>query len=721
MDEINRLYNNLISLCNENDYSEEEIDQINKAYNFALRQHKDMLRKNGEPYIVHPLNVAIIVAELKTDATTVIASLVHETIDHGSSSFEELGKLFGDDVKDIVESLTKVNRLHLVDDSESSSIYLRKILVALSEDVRVLIIKLAGRVHNMRTVDGLPKDLQKIKARETENVLIPIAHRLGINKIKAELEDLSFKVLRPDIYEQIESELPEPRNVLNVKLNAMMDDISKLLESEDIYNFSIKCRIKSVSSISNKLTTGHTWNNIYDILGIRIICNTVPECYLIIGLIHSKYRPIPKRFKDYIAMPKGNSYQSLHTGIYGFNNYPVEIQVRTNEMNEIAEHGIASHWSYKEHGTKQALSVMEQKLQMFRNSIEAADKENDEDFESNLNNEILAKMIYVNTPKGDVVELPQGSTPVDFAYRIHSRVGDTCVGANVNNNIVTLDYELQDGDVVSIRTDNNSTPNKDWLTFVKTTQAKSKIKSYFSKQDREEYIVRGQELLEKELRKQKISITDALTDEHKEKLMNDLGVSQFEEVLLQIGSLRYTPTYIVNLLYNDKDNVEDVLLDKIINNNVNINNNYKADIIVSGNDDILVNLASCCKPVYGDDIIGYITKGHGITVHRKDCVNIQGIEERLIDVEWNTNNSKTDEGKKYSARLRIYTTGINTKLLDIVTVASQDNITVANVSEVNGNNTSYYDVLVRVPDNNTLNKFTSDLKSISFVTDIRRI
>jgi GTP pyrophosphokinase len=715
-----KIYNDLINKCKDNDYSEEEIDLINKAYNFALKQHKDMLRKNGEPYIIHPLSVALIVADLRTDYITVVAALVHEVIAHGSSSFEELEDLFGADVRHIVESLTKVNRLHLVDDSESSALYLRKILVALSEDVRVIILKLAGRVHNMRTIEGLPTELQKMKARETENVLIPIAHRLGINKLKTELEDLSFKVLRKDIYDQIENELPEPRKDLQIQLNGMMDEISNVLESEGISNFEIKCRVKSVSSISNKLTNGHTWNNIYDILGIRIICDSIPDCYLIIGLIHNKYRPIPKRFKDYIAMPKGNSYQSLHTGIYGVNNYPVEIQVRTYEMNEIAEHGLASHWSYKEHGTKSALSVMEQKLQIFRNSIEAQDKESDEEFEEVLSNEILAKMIYVNTPKGDVVELPVGSTPIDFAYRIHSRVGDTCVGAKVNDSIVTLDTKLNDGDIVSIRTDANSTPNKDWLNFVKTTQAKTKIKSFFSKQDREEYIQRGQELLEKEIKKQRIPLAEALTDEHKSKLMSDLNVKEFEEVLLQIGSLRYTPQYIINLIYNDKENVEDVLLDKIINNNSQrANSNYKADIIVSGMDDILVNLASCCKPVYGDDIIGYITKGHGITVHRKDCINVSDLDERLIDVEWNTRSN--DDDKKYSARLRIYTTGINTKLLDIVTIASQDNITVANVAEIKGNNSSYFDIVVRVKNNSSLNKFIDDTKSISYVTDIRRI
>jgi GTP pyrophosphokinase len=719
MNEVNKLYKEFLNKCYENNYSTDEIDKIIEAYEYAYLVHKGQKRKNGDEFIIHPLTTALLVANLNTDVTTVISALVHESVGRGTSSLEDLEDRFGSDVKNIVESLLKVNKLHLMDESESSALYLRKVLVALSEDVRVIIVKLASRIHNLRTIDGMSEEEAKIKARETWNVLIPIAHRLGINAIKSELEDLSFRILKPEIYDEIESELPEPRSDLVNMLNETTEDISELLRDNGI-NFEIKCRVKSVSSINNKLTNGHTWSKIYDILGIRVICEEISECYLIIGLIHSKYRPIPKRFKDYIAMPKGNSYQSLHTGIYGPDGIPVEVQVRTKEMNEIAEHGMASHWSYKEHGTKSALSVMEQKLQIFRNSIEAQDKESDEEFEEVLSNEILAKMIYVNTPKGDVVELPVGSTPIDFAYRIHSRVGDTCVGAKVNDSIVTLDTKLNDGDIVSIRTDANSTPNKDWLNFVKTTQAKTKIKSFFSKQDREEYIQRGQELLEKEIKKQRIPLAEALTDEHKSKLMSDLNVKEFEEVLLQIGSLRYTPQYIINLIYNDKENVEDVLLDKIINNNSQrANSNYKADIIVSGMDDILVNLASCCKPVYGDDIIGYITKGHGITVHRKDCINVSDLDERLIDVEWNTRSN--DDDKKYSARLRIYTTGINTKLLDIVTIASQDNITVANVAEIKGNNSSYFDIVVRVKNNSSLNKFIDDTKSISYVTDIRRI
>ncbi len=723
--DIQELYDKLMIQCNENGYTDKEINKIKDAYNYAKEIHKGMKRKNGEEYISHPLNVALIVVELNVDADTIVSALVHETIDHGSSSFEELEEKFGPDVKNIVLSLTKVNRLHLMDGSESSALYLRKVLVALAQDVRVLILKLAGRVHNLRTVDGLDPDLQKNKARETENVLIPIAHRLGINSLKAELEDLSFKILRPEIYDEIEAGLPEPREQLNTELNEMMDDISDLLHSEGL-NFKIKCRVKSVSSISNKLSNGHTWKNIYDILGIRVICETVSDCYLIIGLIHSKYKPIPKRFKDYIAMPKGNSYQSLHTGIYGFNNYPVEVQVRTKEMDEIAEHGIASHWSYKEHGTKASQSIMEQKLQMFRNTIETTSDEikDDSEFVNTVNNEVLSKLIYVNTPKGDVIELPKDSTPIDFAYRIHSKVGDTCVGAIVNDQIVPLDYKLKDGDIVSIKTDNNSKPNKDWLNIVKTTQAKSKIKAYFSKQDREEYIKRGKDLLDHELRRQKISIQDAMSEEHQNKLMKDLNVSSFDEVLLQIGSLRYTPIYIVNLLYNDSKNVEDVLLDKVRNNQTNNKSeNYKADIIVSGNDDILVNLAACCKPVYGDDIIGYITKGHGITIHRKDCYNIKDAKERLIDVEWNKDKHLTDQNteKRYTSKLKIYTNGLKNNMLDIVSKASSDNVTISNINEFNGNNITYYDVLVRVIDNKSLNKFMEDLKQLKYVTSVERI
>ena len=715
---MEELFEQLLEKVNDIGYTEEEIESIKKAYQFALMQHKDMHRKNGDDYIIHPLVVANIVADLNTDSVTVISALVHETIDHGTSSFEEIEELFGEEVKNVVTSLTKVNRLHLLDDSEASSVYLRKVLVALSDDVRVIILKLAGRVHNMRTIEGLPYDKQKQKALETQNVLIPIAHRLGINSIKSELEELCFKFLKSDIYQDIESELPAPRKELEMDLAEMMDDISEMVRAQGI-NFEIKGRVKSVSSLHNKLSNGKKWSDIYDIMGIRIICEEESECYLIIGLIHSLYRPIPKRFKDYIAMPKGNGYQSLHTGVFGHNGFPIEVQVRTKEMNEIAEHGVASHWSYKEKG-KSVQNVMEQKLQMFRNIIEANsdDVTDDDAFMDEVSKELLVKSIYVFTPKGDVVELPEGASPIDFAYRIHSRVGDTTVGAIVNDQMVTLDYALQDNDIVKIMTNANSQPNKDWLNIVKTTQAKAKIKAYFSKQDREEYITRGRDLLEKELRKQRIPLSEAMDDTRQAKLIKDLKLTTFEEVLLGIGSLRYTPVYIVNLLYEDKKNVQDLLLDKVMNSSNVPKINYKNDIIVSGLDDILVNLASCCKPVKGDEIVGYITKGQGITVHKCDCVNIKDITERLIDVKWN--ESKGEDAKQYISKLTILTNGLKSNLLDIVTKATQRSVIVSSINEMNRNGNLYYDLLVKVKGKNDLDLFIDELKTLSFVSDVKR-
>lgn len=716
---MDALYRQLIEIVTDNGYSDEDIKLINKAYDFACTQHKDMKRKNGEEYIVHPLNVAIIVANLNTDVLTVVSALVHEVVDHGSSSFSEIEELFGVEVKDIVESLTKVNRLHLIEYSESTSLYLRKVLVALSKDARVIILKLAGRLHNLRTNEGLPPEKQKQKAMETWNVLIPIAHRLGINSVKSELEDLSFKYIKPEIYEEIENELPAPRDELNAVLHEMMDDITELLVENNI-KFEIKGRVKSVSSLHNKLSNGKKWKDIYDILGIRIICEEESECYLIIGLIHSLYRPIPKRFKDYIAMPKGNSYQSLHTGVFGINGYPIEVQVRTKEMNEIAEHGVASHWSYKEKNSKHIQNVMEQKLQMFRNIIDANSDEitDNDDFIDNVSGELLSNSIYVYTPKGDVVELPDGSSPIDFAYRIHSKVGDTTVGAIVNDQMVPLDYKLQDNDIVKIMTNKDSQPNKDWIKFVKTTTAKNRIRSFFSKQDREEYITRGRELLERELRRQKIPFADAMTDERQEKLFKDLKVGSLEEVFLLIGSLRYTPLYIVELLYEDKKNVQDLLLDKVMNNNAPVKENYKNDVIVSGCDDILVNLASCCKPVYGDDIIGYITKGQGITVHKTDCVNVKDISSRLIDVEWNKH--KDDEIKQYISKVTVLTNGINNSLVDIVAKATARNINVSSMNEIKRNGKIMYDLLLKVQSKDDLDQFINDLEALSFIEEVKR-
>ena len=583
----------------------DEYETIKKAYEYAKNEHLGMKRLSGDDFITHPLEVTKILMDLNVDDTTIIAALLHEVINNGNSTYEDIEENFGEEIAKIVLSVSKINKLELPDNNESSIIYLRKILVGLAEDVRVLYIKLADRLHNMRTNWAINPAKQKEKANETMTVLVPIAHRLGINSIKSELENLSLFYLKPDVYNDILEKLNNTVVELDNYLEEMKESIIELLTDAGI-NFEIKGRVKSVYSIYNKLNNGKEWNNIYDILALRVFVNTEAECYQVIGLIHSRFRPMPKRFKDYIASPKENMYQSLHTTVFGTDGNVFEIQVRTYEMDEIAEKGVASHWSYKEKGTKKIQNIMEQKLEMFRNVIESSTNESDIDFEKSVNSNIFSDLIYTYTPKGDVVELPVGSTPIDFAYRIHSKVGDTMVGAIVNDQIVPLSYELQNDDVVNIKTNASATPNKDWLNIVVTNQAKNKIKAYFSKKAQEEYIAKGKEILEKEIRRRKMSFGEVLNNEAIAKIIKDLKLKDLEDIYLGVGSLRFTAGYIINLSNTDKHQVEDPLIErkrelpKI---------NYKSDILVEGTGNIMVNIAKCCMPVNGDELIGYITKG----------------------------------------------------------------------------------------------------------------
>ena len=692
----------------------EKLDKINEAYYYALKKHTGKKRKDGTDFITHPISVAKILSDLNVDDTTIIAALVHETIAESDATLEEIEKLFGENVRIIVDSLTKINKLKLNDPSEQESLYLRKILVGLSEDVRVLIIKLADRLHNMRTLSSLPVEKQKQKAIETMNVLIPIAHRLGINSIKSELEDLSLKYSKPEVYDSILEKLDGTKEELTNELNEMIESVSEILSSHNI-KFKIKGRVKSVYSIYTKLSTGRKWSDIYDILALRAIVDNVSDCYLGAGLIHAKYRPIPKRFKDYIAMPKSNMYQSLHTSVFGVGGHIFEIQLRTKEMDDIAENGIASHWSYKEHTSNNIKNIMDQKLEMYKNLIDSYSSDiSDEVFKKHVEDELLSNLIYVFTPKGDVMELPEGSTPVDFAYRVHTNVGDKMVNAIVNENIVPLDYKLQDGDIVKINTDSNSTPNKDWLNFVKTSQAKNKIKAYFSKLDKEKYIGHGESLIDKELRKQKLSFKEVFNEEHLNKLFNDLKVKSLEEIYLNVGSLRYTPSYIINLIYEDKKNVQDILLDKVLNNNnTKDNKNYKNDIFVAGCDDILVNIADCCHPVKGDDIVGYITKGNGVTVHKKNCFNVKNLNERLIEVKWNLNSDNT-----YISKLKIFTHDNTNNMLEIITKASLKGVIVTSINEFNKNNECGYNVTIKVKDKESLDKFKESIRILPYVISV---
>ena len=701
----------IILKCRQNEFTAEELSNISLAHKIVTEEFSSSNEVYSTESITHFTNVAGILADLNADSTTVIAGLLHGMT--SERQLEIVSKNFGEDYENIIKNLEKISHLKTSEFDKATSNNLKKLLVGLAEDARVLIIKIADRLDVMRNAYILPPEEQKQKAIGTMEVYVPIIHRLGINSVKSELENLCLKYTKPDMYKEIEDKLNGTTEELNASLNEMKENISDILTEHGI-KFEIKARVKSIYSIYHKLTTGHKWNEIYDILAMRLIVPTEEDCYLAIGLIHAKYRPVPKRFKDYIAMPKENMYQSLHTSVFGSNDNIYEIQVRTPEMDEIAEHGIASHWSYKEHG-KNIQNLMEQKLEIFRNTIKMASYENDEGFQKNINDEIFNTQIYVFTPKGDVMELPSGSTPIDFAYRIHSGVGDKTVGAIVNDQIVPLNYKLEDGDIIKINTLNSAKPNKEWLNFVKTTQAKNKIKAYFSKKDRENYIELGKDLLEKEIRKQKLSISEVLKEENINKLTTDLKLKDYDELLLSIGSLRYTPAYIIDLIYEDKKQIEDIMLERVNRKVIDKKTNYKDDIIVAGEGNILVSLAHCCNPVPGDEIIGFVTKGEGVSVHKKTCPNISDKTERLIDVAWNNK-----EESLFNANLTIKTNSMQNHILEIVTAASVKNVSINSIKEYENKEMLDYQVSVRVSNKDKLEQFIDEILKLNFVMEVTK-
>ena len=714
MNDAEKLYNELLErIKKSNNYTEDEINNIIKAYEFAKEKHKGMKRLSGDDYIIHPLSVALILLDLNTDALTIECALIHEVMNNGDTYFNEIEEEFNTETAKIVDSISKINKLELPDESESSAIYLRKVLIGLAEDVRVLYIKLADRLHNMRTIWAVNPEKQLEKAKETLSVLVPIAHRLGINSIKSELENLCLKYLKPDVYKDIEERLNASKENLKECLEDMKEEISDILTENNI-KFEIKGRVKSIYSIYNKLhKKGKKWEEIYDILALRVFLEKESDCYLAVGLIHSKFRPVPKRFKDYIANPKENMYQSLHTTVFGVDDQLFEIQLRTYEMDEIAEKGLASHWSYKEQGAKKIQNIMEQKLEMFRTIIES--NNDDEDLSNQMHQEYFDDLIYVFTPKGDVVELPKGSTPVDFAYRIHSDVGDKTIGAIVNDNIVPLAYELNDNDIVRIKTSSDATPKKDWLKFVKTSQAKNKIRSFFSKKDRMTYIEKGKELLYKELRRRSIAQSDFFIDENINKILSDLKLNDLDDLYLSVGSTRYTAGYIVNLTTEDKSVIQDALIERIRAKSSHHKSSDDNDIIVEGEGNIAVNLAKCCKPIHGEPIIGYITKNQGITIHRLDCHNIQDKTDRLVQVSWNEASNKV-----YRTDLIIEVDNIGNYLLDIVSTGAILKVYVDAVETHTTDTNTIYDITVKVNTYDELNNFIKELRKLPFVTNVTK-
>jgi len=694
--------------------NEADKKMITSAYIFAFEKHFGQKRHTGEDYITHPLNVAYILSDINADYQTICAALLHDTIEDCGVTKEELANKFSLEIASLVDGVTKINKLNFSGDNEALLANHRKILVGLTEDVRVIIIKLADRLHNMRTLWILGEKSQKNNSRETLEILVPIAHRLGMNKIKGELEDLSLRYLKPDAYFSIVEKLNQSKVERNANVELMKESLINLLNSHGIVH-RIKGRAKSIYSIYKKLDTGRRFSDIYDLNALRIFVNTDQDCYQTLGIIHSKYRPIPKRFKDYIAMPKENGYQSLHTTVFGENGQLYEIQIRTYDMDNIAEHGIASHWSYKEKGKTIMQSAMEEKLQFFRTIIELSkEEENDELFVNSVKEDVLKNIIYVFTPKGDVIELPQGSTPIDFAYRVHSKVGDSMVGAIVNGNIVPLDYKLNDNDIIKINTNKNSYPSREWINMAYTSQAKNKIKSFFNKIDKEENLKKGEELLNKELRKKKIPTAEFFKDENIDKILNELHIGDLPELYINIGNNKYSSISVINIINNEEKTKEEIILDRV-NSNQNTKINVKNDIIVEGIDEIKVNVASCCKPIPGDRIVGYITKGNGISVHRSVCPNISEVEERLIDVKWN------DEiDKKYSTNILVHALDNKNVLIDIISKTSSSDVIVQSINTVNSSGNYIFDIMVLVPNKEKLLKFVNSLEMLENIIRVER-
>lgn len=691
---------------------EEQISVIKKAYDFASGKHAGQLRKSGEPYIIHPLNVALILSKIYADYETISAALLHDVLEDCDCTVEEMEDKFGINITRLVTGVTRLSRINFSTENEYLIDYYKKIIVGMSEDVRVIIVKLADCLHNMRTLWALPEDRQKAKAHETLDIFAPIAHHLGIHKIKSELEDLSLRYLKPDVFYDIAEKLNKTKLERDKTVFDMQKSVSELLDEHHI-NHEIKGRAKSIYSIYNKLDKGKKFSDIYDLLALRILVHTEQECYLALGIIHSKFRPLPKRFKDYIAMPKPNMYQSLHTTVFGIDGYLFEIQIRTYDMDEVAENGIASHWAYKEGSGPVRVDVMnqtEQKLQFFKSIIDLSrDKMSSEDFVNSVKDDILNNNIYCFTPKGDVIELPVGSTPLDFAYRIHTRVGETTVGAIVNNNIVPLNYELKNNDIVKINTNKSSTPSKEWINMVKTTQARNKIKSFFTKSEREVYVERGKDAIEKELRKRKIAFADFFTDENIKTICDEINADDLDEIYLMVGNGRSPVNSVINII----DKTHETLAPK----NIKVTpTNTDADIIVTGIDKVKVNLANCCNPVYGDEIIGYITKGNGISVHRINCHNLEMLEDRTLEVCWGNNINK-----RYLTSLLVYTNDSSNHMLDLMQTISMLNVSVDEIKTINRGDNAMYEVGCYVTGLEQLNKVIMTLTKSSYVERIERV
>ena len=704
---------------------QEDLDRIKDAYNFILEKHQGQLRKSGEPYYHHLIEVAYILASLNAGPNTITAGLLHDVVEDTDVSIEEIEKRWGSEVAKLVDSLTKIQRLKLskIDAADFEAEDHRKIFIGMAKDIRVILIKLADRLHNMRTLSSLAPDRQVALSKETLDVFVPIAHRLGLDKIKCELADLCLKYLEPKKYAEILSLLNKKEKTLRKSLSIFQKKLADILFEKQI-PFEIFSRVKSVSSIYDKMyEKGHNFDEIYDILALRIICDTEIRCYEILGLIHQSYTPVPGRFKDYIAMPKSNMYQSLHTTVVSGDGNFYEVQIRTQEMDDIAESGIAAHWAYKEHtgyNPKEEQREIENKLHWFRDfvSLSSDENQNTSEYIESLTKDIFEANVYVFTPNGKVIELTNGSTPIDFAYRIHTKVGDSAVGALVNGTMVPLNTVLKTGDMVEIKTSKSSPgPNEGWLEFVKSNLAKSQIKKFLAKKNaelvRDEKISKGRQSAIDAFKDREVSEEEMMKLLSDEKTLEHFEVENVDELFIGLSNRKPTTSQVIEFLG----------IKKPVNlpfGKLKTRSGGEAPVYCKGADKIAISLASCCTPVPGDSIVGYITRGKGITVHRHNCPNVVNEKERLIDVYW-----KDDiEFATVPVDLSLEANDRNNLLVDIMNSMSSAKVTVNSIQcqySKHDRSQVYVNLTVLVSDSKRLTDITNILLNIKGVYDVKRV
>ncbi len=730
------LYQELIS-CVCKYHPSDDISMIEKAYRISSAAHKDQLRKSGEPYIVHPLNVAIILAELEMDKETIVAGLLHDVVEDTICTKEEIAQEFSEEVAELVDGVTKLGQLNYdADKVEIQAENLRKMFLAMAKDIRVILIKLADRLHNMRTLKYMTPEKQKEKARETMEIYAPLAQRLGISKVKIELDDLSLKYLEPDAYYDLVEKIALRKSQRTDYINSLVDDVRKHIDAAEI-QAEVYGRAKHFFSIYKKMVNQHkTIDQIYDLFAVRIIVDSIKDCYAALGVIHEMYTPIPGRFKDYIAMPKPNMYQSLHTTVIGPNGAPFEIQIRTYDMHRTSEYGIAAHWKYKESGEGSSVVGEEEKLSWLREILEWQQEISDnKEFSSLLKSDLnlFSDTVFCFTPSGDVKNLPNGSTPIDFAYSIHSAVGNRMIGAKVNGKLVPIDYVIQNGDRIEIVTSQNTNgPSRDWLSIVKSSQAKNKINQWFRTQSKDENIAKGKELLIGSAKQKGVDLGDVNKPKYQEIIINKYGFHSWEDCLAAVGQGAIKEGAVINRMFSawQKDHPVKVTDEEILAEHSGSGKEAKPKskngITVSGLYDVSVRFSKCCNPVPGDEIVGFVTRGRGVSIHRTDCINMINLpefeKERLIEAEWA--RDAEEDGKKggvYLTEINIYGNNRTGLLVDITRIFTEREIDIDSIhSKTSKQGVATITIKFGTQSREQLRSLVEKIKQVESIIDVER-